>query len=407
VLADGSVVTLGGEAPGRRTSISLAVIGSEGTLALVTEICVRLLPKPERCRRCCSTSPRRDACRTVSAAIADGIVPAAMEIMDQHTVAPVERGCISACPLDRGAVLLIEVDGPAVSLDAQVERITRSRKRTARVDARRARRAERAAIWKGRKSAFGAYGRSASGFYIMDGVVPRTRLAEALATVYRLCEERGLHAGNVFHAGDGNLHPHVLFDADDPAAQARALEASHEILRMCIRDGRHDLRRARCRHREAAMMRELFATGRPRGDGARARGVRSRPPAQPRQDPAGREGRRPARASVPAQMGGRNPRLTSPRGCHGSEHAELGLDAARVGRPCTHAIAGAHRDSRCARLRRRGSGGGACVRGGDARARAVGRRRVARASGRAGALRRGARSPGSIASSSTTRRTSR
>src|SRR5213076_2219123 len=81
--------------------------------------------------------------------------------------------------------------------------------------------AERAAIWRGRKSAFGAYGRTASGFYIMDGVVPRTRLAEALAEVYRLCAERGLEAGNVFHAGDGNLHPHVLFDADDSAAQAR------------------------------------------------------------------------------------------------------------------------------------------------------------------------------------------
>src|SRR5206468_11577991 len=96
---------------------------------------------------------------------------------------------------------------------------------------------ERAALWKARKSAFGAYGRTTSGFYIMDGVVPRTRLAEALAGVYRLCEERGLEAGNVFHAGDGNLHPHVLFDATDPAAQERALEASHEILRMCIRPG--------------------------------------------------------------------------------------------------------------------------------------------------------------------------
>ena len=111
--------------------------------------------------------------------------------------------------------------------------------------------AERAAIWRGRKSAFGAYGRTASGFYIMDGVVPRTRLAEALETIYRLARERGLEAGNVFHAGDGNLHPHVLFDADDPVAQARALDASHEILRMCIRIGRHDLGRARRRHREA------------------------------------------------------------------------------------------------------------------------------------------------------------
>src|SRR5262249_62362262 len=94
--------------------------------------------------------------------------------------------------------------------------------------------AERAALWKGRKSASGAYGRTASGFYIMDGVVPRTRLAEALTSIYAMCAERGLAAGNVFHAGDGNLHPHVLFDAADPVQEEAALEASHRILRMCI-----------------------------------------------------------------------------------------------------------------------------------------------------------------------------
>src|SRR6185369_4905342 len=125
-----------------------------------------------------------------------------------------------------------EVDGPAVGLDAQVERITQLAESQGARSVRVARdEAERAAIWKGRKSAFGAYGRAASGFYIMDGVVPRTRLAEALAGVGRLCAERGLESGNVFHAGDGNLHPHVLFDAADPRQQAAALDASHEILR--------------------------------------------------------------------------------------------------------------------------------------------------------------------------------
>ena len=96
---------------------------------------------------------------------------------------------------------------------------------------------ERALLWKGRKSAFGAYGRTASGFTIMDGVVPRTRLAEALANVYAFAAEKGLQAGNVFHAGDGNLHPHVLFDANSPQQQADALEVSHRILRMCIEYG--------------------------------------------------------------------------------------------------------------------------------------------------------------------------
>ena len=240
VLADGVVVTLGGEALDARDSDLLAVVtGSEGTLAIITEICVRLLPRPEAVKTMLFDFVTvEEACRAVSAAIADGIVPAAMEIMDRHTVGLVEDWLHLGLPLDAGAVLLIEVDGPAVAIEGQAERVvTLARSHGARSTRIARDEAERAAIWKGRKSAFGAYGRTASGFYIMDGVVPRTRLAEALATIYRLCEERGLEAGNVFHAGDGNLHPHVLFDADDPAAQQRALEASHEILRMCIRMG--------------------------------------------------------------------------------------------------------------------------------------------------------------------------
>jgi len=206
---------------------------------VVTEICVRLLPKPEAVKTLLfDFATVEGACRTVSAVIASGIVPAAMEIMDQYTTALVEDWLHLGLPLDAGAGLLLEVDGPAVSLEPQVERIAGEARNHGARSTRVARDdAERAALWKGRKSAFGAYGRTASGFYIMDGVVPRTRLAEALSTVYRLAEERGLRAGNVFHAGDGNLHPHVLFDADDPVAQARALDASHEILRMCIRMG--------------------------------------------------------------------------------------------------------------------------------------------------------------------------
>src|SRR5262245_37871370 len=216
VLADGAVVTLGGEAPDSPDfDLAAVIIGSEGTLGIVTEICVRLLPRPEAVKTMLFDYTSIDAaCRTVSAAIAAGIVPAAMEIMDQHTVAVVEDWLHLGLPRDAGAVLLIEVDGPAVTIEGQAERIVElavargaRSTRIARDDA------ERAAIWKGRKSAFGAYGRLARGFYIMDGVVPRTKLAEALATVYRLCDERGLESGNVFHAGDGNLHPHVLFDA--------------------------------------------------------------------------------------------------------------------------------------------------------------------------------------------------
>ncbi len=262
VLYDGTVVTLGGEScDAPDFDLAAVVIGSEGTLAIATEICVRLLPRPEAVKTMLfDFTTVAAACRAVSAVIADGTVPAAMEIMDQHTVRLVEDWLHLGLARDAAAVLLIEVDGPAVSLDAQVEKVAaHARAQGARSTRVAKDEAERAAIWRGRKSAFGAYGRTASGFYIMDGVVPRTRLAEALSEVYRLCAERGLEAGNVFHAGDGNLHPHVLFDADDPAAQARALEVSHEILRMCIRFGGTISGEHGVGIEKRPMMRELFA----------------------------------------------------------------------------------------------------------------------------------------------------
>ena len=261
VLHDGTVVQLGGEAPDAPDfDLASIVTGGEGTLGIVTEICVRLLPRPEAVQTMLfDFETIEESCRAVSAVIAAGIVPAAMEIMDQHTVSLIESWLHIGLPLDAGAILLIEVDGPAPSLPPQVESIIAFARRHGARSTRVARDAdERAAIWKGRKSAFGAYGRAASGFYIMDGVVPRTRLAEALRTIYQLCAERGLGAGNVFHAGDGNLHPHVLFNADDPAQQAAALEVSHEILRMCIRMGGSISGEHGVGIEKRPMMRELF-----------------------------------------------------------------------------------------------------------------------------------------------------
>jgi glycolate oxidase len=262
VLADGSAVTLGGEAPDAPDfDLASFVVGSEGTLAIVTEICVRVLPKPAAVRTMLFDFPAiEQSCRAVSAVIAAGIIPAAMEIMDQHTVELVESWLHLGLAVDAGAVLLIEVDGPAVSMDRQAERIAAIALAKGARSTRLARDdAERAAIWRGRKSAFGAYGRSASGFYVMDGVVPRTRLADALTAVYRLCRDRGLEAGNVFHAGDGNLHPHVLFDADDPRQREAALEASHEILRTCIKMGGTISGEHGVGIEKRPMMRELFA----------------------------------------------------------------------------------------------------------------------------------------------------
>jgi glycolate oxidase len=240
VLADGTAVRLGGEGPDSPGDDLLGVVcGSEGTLGIVTEICVRLMPRPAAVETMLfDFTDIVAACRTVSAVIASGIVPAAMEIMDQHTTALIEEWLHIGLPTDAGGVLLIEIDGPAESMRAQVDSVVAQAQKHGTRNVRIAKdAAERAAIWKGRKSAFGAYGRTQKGFYIMDGVVPRTRLAEALAIIVGLADQHGLDSGNVFHAGDGNLHPHILFDPDDPKAQADALEISHEILRMCIRMG--------------------------------------------------------------------------------------------------------------------------------------------------------------------------
>jgi glycolate oxidase len=261
VLSDGTAVTLGGEAPDAPDADLMSVVcGSEGTTAVIAEICVRLLPRPAAVRTMLfDFAGMEDACRAVSAVIAAGIVPAALEIMDRHTVNVVEAWLHLGLPLDAAGVLLVEVDGPAEVLPAQVERIGEIARAHGARSTRVARdEAERAAIWRGRKSAFGAYGRMATGFYIMDGVVPRSRLAEAIAGVYRLAGERGLEAGNVFHAGDGNLHPHVLFDAHDPAQQEAALEVAHEILRMCIRMGGTISGEHGVGIEKRPMMRELF-----------------------------------------------------------------------------------------------------------------------------------------------------
>ena len=240
VLHDGSVVELGGEAPDAPgDDLASVLAGSEGTLAVLCEICVRLVPRPEAVHTTSfEFAAIGDACRTVSAVIAAGIVPAAMEVMDRETMRLVEAWLHLGLPLESEAVLIIEVDGPAASLPAQVERVTAiARGHGARAARAASDAAERAALWRGRKSAFGAYGRTGRAFYVMDGTVPRSRLAEAIAGVYALARARGLTAGSLMHAGDGNLHPHILFDPDDEAERRAALEVSHEILRLCIRLG--------------------------------------------------------------------------------------------------------------------------------------------------------------------------
>jgi glycolate oxidase subunit GlcD len=241
VLPDGEVRRLGsaaGFAPGY--DLIGAVVGSEGTLGIVTEVTVRLVPLPERVETLLAVFPDVvSACRAVTAVIRRGLVPAALEIVDRRTIEAVEASVYAAgLPRDAGAVLLVELDGVAAAVAAQVgavralaEAAGASRVEVAR-DA-----AERQRFWRARKGAFGAMGRLAPDLYVHDAVVPRRRLPEVLEAVCAIGDRHGLRLANVFHAGDGNLHPNICFDRRDPDELGRVLKAGEEILRLCVEAG--------------------------------------------------------------------------------------------------------------------------------------------------------------------------
>jgi glycolate oxidase len=236
VLPDGELVTLGGKGldpPG--PDLLGAFIGSEGTLGVVTKITLRLVRRPEAVRvLLAGFDSTEEAGAAVSDVIAAGILPAAMEIMDRLTLEAVEAAVHAGYP-DAGAVLIVELDGPAAQADddlGRVEAVCRSR--SAREIRIAAGEAERALTWKGRKAAFAAMGRVSPNYYVQDGVVPRTRLPEVLHRIGELGREYGLRVGNVFHAGDGNLHPLVLYDRRDEEETTRAKELAEAILATCI-----------------------------------------------------------------------------------------------------------------------------------------------------------------------------
>jgi len=237
VTAEGELIRLGDRAPGGPAAELLSLmIGSEGTLGVATELTVRLLRLPETVRTFLASFETVEAAsHAVSDLIAAGIVPSALEMIDHLTIVAVEPYVHVGLPMNAGAALLIELDGPVDGMERRARQIEAMCSARGAMNYREAKDdAERALLWKARKGAFGAMGRIANGFYVMDGVVPRTRLPETLARVGRICEERGLRVANVFHAGDGNLHPNVLFDPDDPGEVSRALDASFEILRTCV-----------------------------------------------------------------------------------------------------------------------------------------------------------------------------
>jgi len=241
VLADGEVVRLGNSA-GLASGLDLvgAVVGSEGTLGIVTEITVRLVPLPERVETLLGIFPDVvSACRAVGAIIKSGLVPSALEIVDQRTIRAVEASVYAAgMPTDAGAILIVELDGPSAAVAVQVERASaHCRDAGAREVAVARDAAERQRFWRARKGAFGAMGRLAPDLYVHDAVVPRAKLPEILERVCAIGDAHRLRLSNVFHAGDGNLHPNISFDRRDADELARVLKAGEEILRVCVEAG--------------------------------------------------------------------------------------------------------------------------------------------------------------------------
>ena len=242
VLADGRVLELGspGGEPWGPDLVGLFV-GSEGNFGVATRITVRLLPQPRAVRTLLADfGSLRTAGEAVSAVIASGIVPAALEMMDQSCIRAVEDSVYAAgYPRDAAAVLLVELDGTseaAVAADAETVEAT-LRAHGARSVRTAADVAERERLWLGRKKAFGAMGRLSRDLVVQDAVVPRSALPDVLETIGRIAAEYRLTVSNVFHAGDGNLHPNISFDGRVPGLKARVDAASGEIMAACIAAG--------------------------------------------------------------------------------------------------------------------------------------------------------------------------
>lgn len=236
VLPDGSVVWLERDADAPGYDLVGVATGSEGTLGLVTAARVRLLRKPEAVATLLATFPGvLEASRAVSAIIAAGIIPAALEMMDALVIEAVEAAYHFGFPADAGAVLLIELDGLAAGLDALAARVEECCTAEGATKVQRAATEdERALLWKSRKRAFGAMGRLTPNYCTQDGVVPRSRLPEIASRIAEISSRHDLRIANLMHAGDGNIHPLVLYDESVPGEVERVLAAGDEILRACL-----------------------------------------------------------------------------------------------------------------------------------------------------------------------------
>jgi glycolate oxidase len=240
VLADGEIVRVG-EAAVDPLGYDLiaAVVGSEGLVGIVTEAVVRILRVPEATRTFFATFPSTDeAGACVSEIVAAGIVPAAVEMMDALAMEAIVKATGVDWPLDVGASILMDVDGTRAEVDHTANAAVEIATRTGAIEVRMPKNdAERALMWKGRKSAFAAMGRVGPNYYVQDGVIPRSEISKVLREIAAAASREGLRVANVFHAGDGNLHPLVLYDARVPGEEHRAETVAGEILRICIRYG--------------------------------------------------------------------------------------------------------------------------------------------------------------------------
>lgn len=240
VTPEGDLVWLGAKTPDPPGyDLTGLVVGSEGTLCIVTKVIVRLLSRPQSTVTLLAIFDEVDqASRAVSAIIGQGIVPAALEMMDRNTMRAVEEAVHAGYPPDAGAVLLIEVEGLEEETREQADSV---RALCEELGARELRIGfsleDRERLWAGRKGALGALGRLAPSYYILDGVVPRTKLPAVLRGVYEACDRFGFQVANVFHAGDGNLHPNIMFDERIPGATQRVLDLGAVIMRLCVEAG--------------------------------------------------------------------------------------------------------------------------------------------------------------------------
>lgn len=240
VLPSGEVVELGGKTwdmPGY--DLTGLFVGSEGTFGIVTKVIARIMRKPEAAKTLVGVFENiEEASNTVSGIVARGIIPAAVEMMDNLSIQAVEKGVAAGYPMDAGAVLIVEVDGPKDEVEALVPCIIEvcgeNHVREVRVAKDEN---ERLLLWKGRKSAFAAMGQLSPEYYVQDAVIPRTQLPSVMRLVGELSEKYGLRAANVFHAGDGNLHPLLLYDSTREGELRKAEEMGREIIQACIEAG--------------------------------------------------------------------------------------------------------------------------------------------------------------------------